>query len=49
MRRVLDQGERGTTPTIPEIAAALGPVILPSVTGASDAERERGERRRRRG
>ena len=49
MRRALDEGERGVTPDIPTIAAALGPVVLPSVTGASEAERERGERRRRRG
>ena len=31
---------------IPRSPPALGPVVLPSVTGASDAERERGERRR---
>ena len=47
MRRALDEGARGATPDIPTIAAALGPVIMPSVTGASQAER--GERRRRRG
>ena len=49
MRQALDAGARGARPHIPTIAAALGPVVLPSVTGASDAERERGERRRRRG
>ena len=49
MRQALDAGARGARPDIPTIAAALGPVVLPSVTGASDAERERGERRRRRG
>ena len=49
MRHALDEGVRGATPDIPTIAAALGPVVLPSVSGASQAERERGERRRRRG
>ena len=39
---------RVRAPDLPTIAAALGPVVLPTVTGASVAERERGERRRRR-
>jgi hypothetical protein len=45
----LDEGERGAPPAIPAIAASLGPVVLPSVGGAREAERDRGERRRRRG
>ena len=45
MRAALDAGTRGPTPAIAEIAAALGPVILPS-TAAAPADR--GERRRRR-
>ena len=49
MRHALDTSGRASPPDIPTIAAALGPVVLPSVTGASDTERERGERRRRRG
>ena len=47
MRHALDHGPHGTTPTIPEIAAALGPVVVPN-TGAQPSERDRGERRRRR-
>jgi methionine synthase I (cobalamin-dependent) len=49
MRKALDEGERGATPDIPTIAAALGPVVLASVGGPREAERDRGERRRRRG
>jgi hypothetical protein len=49
MRKALDEGERGATPDIPAIAAALGPVVLPSVAGRGASERERIERRRRRG
>jgi 5-methyltetrahydrofolate--homocysteine methyltransferase len=45
MRAALDGGTRGPSPAIAEIAAALGPVILPS-TAAAPADR--GERRRRR-
>ena len=30
MRHALDHGPHGTTPTIPEIAAALGPVVVPN-------------------
>jgi methionine synthase I (cobalamin-dependent) len=48
MRRALDTVEAGAAPDLATIAAALGPVMLPTVTGASVAERERGERRRRR-
>ena len=45
-RRGRTQGSRLTSPPS---RPRLGPVVLPSVTGASEAERERGERRRRRG
>jgi methionine synthase I (cobalamin-dependent) len=49
MRKALDEGERGAPPDVPTIAAALGPVVLPSADNAREAERDRGERRRRRG
>jgi methionine synthase I (cobalamin-dependent) len=49
MRKALDEGGRGATPDVPAIAAALGPVVLPSADGTREAERDRGERRRRRG
>jgi methionine synthase I (cobalamin-dependent) len=47
MRAALDGTERGSRPGISEIAAALGPVAVPG-SAAGAAERERGERRRRR-
>lgn len=46
MRRALDDGPRGGTPSISELAAALGPVVVPG--NAAAPERDRGERRRRR-
>jgi methionine synthase I (cobalamin-dependent) len=49
MRQALNEGEPGAPPDIPTIAAALGPVVVPSIGGAREAERDRGERRRRRG
>ena len=44
----LDEGSSGCGARHPHHRRRSGPVVLPSVTGASDAERERGERRRRR-
>ena len=46
MRAALDQGELGPRPTIPEIAALLGPVAVAG-GGSAPVGRERGERRRR--
>ncbi|MGD9509623.1 MAG: homocysteine S-methyltransferase family protein, partial [Geminicoccaceae bacterium] len=43
MRAALDGTERGPRPSIAEISATLGPVILPSA-----GEPDRAERRRRR-
>ena len=48
MRQALDTGELGPVPELSRIAAALGPVVVPRALGATPAERERGERRRRR-
>ena len=42
MRHALDHGPHGTTPTIPEIAAALGPVVVPN-TGAAAPQRDRAD------
>jgi 5-methyltetrahydrofolate--homocysteine methyltransferase len=47
MRRALDEGARGPQPTISEIAAALGPVVVPG-DGSGAPERDRSDRRRRR-
>jgi methionine synthase I (cobalamin-dependent) len=48
MRAALDSGQAGAAPDIPTIAAALGPVVLPSVGRPGEAQRDREERRRRR-
>jgi 5-methyltetrahydrofolate--homocysteine methyltransferase len=45
MRAALDSGTRGPTPAIADIAATLGPVVLP---GGGAVVSDRGERRRRR-
>ena len=45
MREAIDEGTRGPTPSISEIAAALGPVVVPRAAATSS---ERSERRRRR-
>jgi methionine synthase I (cobalamin-dependent) len=46
MRAALDGSKRGAPPTVAELAAALGPVVVAG--GGQPAERDRGERRRRR-
>jgi 5-methyltetrahydrofolate--homocysteine methyltransferase len=48
MREALDHGEAGPAPDLAAIPAGLGPVVVPAAPGG-EAERERGERRRRRG